>query len=78
MMKATKTTPAMIKALREAKYFSDLVDRDGKIYSTRSDSEPVCSKATVMALVERGWLKPWRSKYQITSAGKLAERDLVA
>jgi hypothetical protein len=66
----------MIRALREAKFMSDLVERDGRIYSWRSDTEPVCSKATVLALVERGWLKPSRSRYEITSAGKLAEREL--
>jgi hypothetical protein len=75
-MRDAKPTPAMIRALREAKYHSDLVERDGKIYSRRSGTEPVCSKATVMALVARGWLRRFFSKYEITDAGKLAERDL--
>ncbi len=64
----------MVRALREAKYFSDLTERDGKIYSKHSEA-PFCSKATVLALLEGGWLKPWRSRYEITNAGKLAERD---
>jgi hypothetical protein len=68
----SKPTPAMIKALREAKHFGDLIERDGEIYSWRSD-QTVCSKATVEALVERGWLKPWRLRFAITNAGKLAE-----
>jgi hypothetical protein len=71
----TKPTPAMIKVLREAKYESDLIQRDGEIYS-RCGEAPFCSKATVDALVERGWLKRFRSKYQITNAGCLAEREL--
>ena len=44
----TKPSPAMIKVLREAKFFGDLVERDGKIYSRRSE-QPFCSKATVDA-----------------------------
>ena len=73
---ASKPTQAMIRALREAKYFSDLVDRDGKIYSTRSE-QPFCSRATIDALVDRGWLRRWQSRYDVTNAGKLAERDLA-
>jgi hypothetical protein len=71
----SKPTPAMAKALREAKYFGDLIERDGGIYSWRRD-QPICNEATALALVERGWLKPSRSKYEITNAGKLAEREL--
>jgi hypothetical protein len=70
-----KPTPAMIKVLREAKYFGDLVERDGWIYSWRRD-QPVCNKATALAMVERGWLNPARSKYQITNAGKLFGGEL--
>ena len=66
----------MIHALREAKYFSDLVERDGKIYSTRSE-QPFCSRTTIDALVDRGWLRRWQSRYEITNAGKLVERDLA-
>lgn len=33
----TKPSPAMIKVLREAKFFGALVERDGKIYSRRSE-----------------------------------------
>ena len=71
---ASEPTPAMIRALREAKRFSGLVERDGKIYSTRS-KQPFCSWATIDELVDRGWLRRRRSRYEITNAGKLAERD---
>ena len=72
----TKPTPAMIKVLREAKYWGDLVEHGGKIFSCGEDA-PVSfySKATVRALIQRGWLKPWRSRFEITNAGKLAERE---
>ncbi len=65
-------TPAMRKAIQAAQHWGDFTERDGKIYRPGSDDEPVCSKATVNALVELGWLKPWRSRYQITRAGTRA------
>jgi len=71
----TKPSTEMIRALYEAKYFCDLMERDGEIYSWRS-SLPICSKGAVLALVERGWLKPCRSSYRITNAGKSANREL--
>jgi len=51
-----------------------MTERDGKIYSRESDEEPVCAKVTVLALVERGWLRPWRSRYTaaVTSAAAAA------
>lgn len=70
---AGEPTPAMILALREARY-SGLVERDGKIYSTRSE-QPFCSPATIDALVDYGWLLRRRSRYEITNAGKLIELD---
>lgn len=66
----------MAKVLREAKYFGDLVERQGKIYSRRNDAAPFCSRGTIRALIQRGWLKPWRSSFVITPKGKFAERDL--
>jgi hypothetical protein len=73
---ASEPTQTMIRALRETKYFSDLVERDGKIYSTRSE-QPFCSRATIDALVDRGWLRRRQSRYKITNAGKQVERDLA-
>ena len=73
-----KPSAEMIKALHEAKYFGALVERDGEIYSWRS-TLPICSKATVLTLVERGWLTPHKEKYQVTNQGKLIdESDLSA
>jgi hypothetical protein len=66
----SKPTAAMVRVLREAKHFGDLVERDGWIYSWRSD-QPVCNNTTALTMVESGWLRPARSKYQITNAGKL-------
>src|SRR5438270_11784496 len=66
--------PSAEMALHEAKYFGDLVERDGEIYSWRR-TLPVCSKATVLTLVERGWLRSLRSKYQITGRGKLVDES---
>jgi hypothetical protein len=71
----TKPAAAMIRVLREAKYFGDLVEREGKIYSRRHDAAPFCSRATVNALVAHGWLQRWRSSLVI-SKGKFAEREL--
>jgi hypothetical protein len=73
---AMRPSLAMIRALREARYFGVLVERNGEIYSARGD-QPLCSQATIDALVDRGWLRRRRSRYTITNAGKLAERDLA-
>ena len=62
--------------LREAKYLGNLGERGGKIYSHRDDAAPFCSKATVRALIQRGWMKALRSSFIITSKGKFAEREL--
>lgn len=73
-----KLSPAMIRTLREVKYWGNLVERYGKIYSRREDApSPFCTKATVEALVERGWLRSWRSRYEITDAGKLAAYEFL-
>ena len=63
-----------IKALHEAKYFGELVERDGEIYSWRS-TVPLCSKAAVLTLLKRGWLRLRNSKYQITERGKLIDES---
>jgi len=42
-----------------------------------STDEVICTPATVNALVERGWLKPWRATYEITREGKRTEWELV-
>jgi hypothetical protein len=68
-------TPAMRKAIQDAEHWGDFTERDGNIYRPGSD-EPVCRKAIVKALVERGWLKPWRSRYQITREGQRAALEL--
>ena len=71
-----KLTPAQRKALSQAFTWGHLTERAGKIYSRAGDVEPVCTKVTVRALVERGWLKPWRSRYEITREGKRAQLDI--
>jgi len=71
-----KPSAAMMRVLREAKYLGDLGERGGKIYSRRDDATPFCSKATVRALIQRGWMKALRSSFVITSKGKFAEREL--
>ena len=71
-----KLPPAQRKALSQAYTWGHLTERAGKIYSRESDEEPVCTKVTVVALVERGWLKPWRSRYEITREGKRVQREL--
>jgi hypothetical protein len=42
-----------------------------------STDEVICTPATVNAMVERGWLKPWRATYEITREGKRTEWELV-
>jgi hypothetical protein len=72
----SKLTPAQRKELSQAYTWGHLTERAGKIYSRASDEEPVCAKVTVAILVERGWLKPWRSRYEITREGKRAQLEL--
>lgn len=72
----TKPSPTQRKALTQAYTWGQLTERDGKIYSRASDDAPVCSKATVLTLIDRGWLKPWRSRYEITREGKQAMLEL--
>jgi hypothetical protein len=68
---ASTPTPAVRKAIQDAEHWGDFTEQDGRIYRPGSD-KPVCSKQTVLALVECGWLKPWRSRYQITREGERA------
>jgi hypothetical protein len=72
----SEPTPKMRKALSHAFTWGYLTERDGKIYSGASDEKPVCAKATASTLVQRGWLKPWRSRYEITREGKRAQLEL--
>lgn len=69
-----KLTAAQRKALAQAYTWGH--EREGKIYSRESDEVPVCTKVTVVAPVERGWLKPWQPRYEIMREGKRAQHEL--
>jgi hypothetical protein len=65
----TQLTPTIIAALKAARFYGYPRAREGKVCAGSTD-EVICSPAAVNALVQRGWLKPWLSRHEISREGE--------
>lgn len=63
------------KVLRLAFLYGALEVRNGRVYVRGSPGKPVCRFDVADAMVQRGWLKPNDTRYEITDEGKRVEQE---
>jgi hypothetical protein len=63
-----KPSPAMHRALRQARLYKYLVVRNDRLYHP-GGSHPVCSLMTALEMVRSGWLRVRGGRYEITPYG---------